>query len=137
MFCSLYCQVVSRDSLLPSPTRDRPKPPPGRTLPSKQFLRHPGSTEEDTSFNKPVEEPVEEEAGDKETATQDDEIEAVWANEEVETEAEERPLLLSTANSMMASSTPIANSAVSTLSSVQLLLYQYSIISFFPFYLGF
>ena len=98
----------------PTTTRGRPKPPSVRRPPSKQFLHlQPGSTEEqDTSFN---EEPLEEEAGDEEAAKQDDEIEAVWADEEVQ--PDERPLLLSTANSMMASSTPIANSAVSALST--------------------
>ena len=107
-----FIQVVSRDSLLPSPTRDRPKPPPGRTLPSKQFLHQP-TGEQDTSFNEPIEAPLEVEPGDEEPTEQDDEIEAVWANEEEQ--PDERPLLLSTANSMMASSTPIANSAVSAL----------------------
>ena len=107
---------MSRDALLSSPTRDRPKPPSGRKPPSKQFLHQPWSTEEqDTSFNEEAEEPLEEEAGDEETAEQDDVIEAVWADEEVQ--PDERPLLLSTANSMMASSTPIANSAVSALST--------------------
>ena len=80
-------QELSHSSLLPSPTKDRPRPPQGRRLPTKCS---------------PQQHQVEGE--------EDDGIQPVWVEEGME--EDEQPLVYNVAGSMIASSTPIENSEV-------------------------
>lgn len=94
---------MSRSSLLPSPTRNRPRPPEGRRLPTKASLRRQQQLSEG-----------EEEAGEVHLSAPED-IDPVWEGVGVgegEGADEERPLVLSVASAMIASSTPIVNSEV-------------------------
>ena len=117
MSCCLFshvCQAVPHTPLLESLTKDRPRPPIDRRLPSQSSRNGQQSASRDEDIDGGREEEQEQEqenhtSDDDEDDDEDDDVQpAVWGGAD---NVDEQPLMLSTANAMMASSSPIVNSS--------------------------
>ena len=112
LFVLSYVQAVPHTPLLENLTKDRPRPPSDRRLPSQSSRNGQQSASRDEDIDGGREE-QEQEADhtldDDEDDDEDDDVQpAVWGGAD---NVDEQPLMLSTANAMMASSSPIVNSS--------------------------
>ena len=109
---SLVCQAVPHTPLLENLTKDHPTPPLDRRLPSQSSRNGQQSASRDEDIDGGREEQEQEEnhtSDDDEDDDEDDDVQpAVWGGAD---NVDEQPLMLSTANAMMASSSPIVNSS--------------------------
>ena len=98
--------------MLENLTKDRPRPPIDRRLPSQSSRNGQRSASRDEDIDGDREEQEQEEdhtSDDDEDDDEDDDVQpAVWGGA---ANVDEQPLMLSTANAMMASSSPIVNSS--------------------------
>ena len=109
------CQAVPHTPLLENLTKDRPRPPIDRRLPSQSSRngQRSASRDEDIDGGRKEEQGQEQEedhtSDDDEDDDEDDDVQpAVWGGAD---NVDEQPLMLSTANAMMASSSPIVSSS--------------------------